>query len=81
MRQAVARHPATPPGTLALLAADADLGVVLEVARHPSTQREILLKLAADPRDLGIRRAAQVSLAPLLRSEIREDVLERWGAP
>ncbi len=81
VRLAVARHPGTPGSALQTLAEDAELGIVLAVAQHRNAERNTLFRLAADPRWSAVRTAAQASLKPLLRSEIREDLLERWDMP
>jgi len=80
VRRFVAAHPNTELQTLQRLARDADIGVLVSVAQHPSADRRLLMGLAYDDRDPGVRLAAQDRLKPLLRSEIREDVLEREGA-
>jgi len=80
VRQLVASHPNTPLGTLVLLAGDPDVNVVMAVAEHPSAGRQLLTRLAFDDRDGGIRMAAQRRLEPLLRREIREDILERYDS-
>ena len=81
VRQGVAGHPGTPLETLREMAQDDVVEVVLGVAGNPGADRELLLSLAADPRDIAIRQEAQKRLVPLLREEIREDVLERWEDP
>lgn len=78
VRRAVARHPNTSLSTLERLRADSDLEVLLAIIDHPRADRRILMKLARDDRDGGVRMAAQKRLEPLLRDEIREDILERW---
>ena len=60
---------------------DKEVGVVVAIAQHPKADRRLLLALAADPRSLEIRESAKIRLQPLLRSEIREDILERWEEP
>ena len=79
VRRLVANHPNTELTTLRRLARDSDIGVLVSVAQHPSADRRLLMKLAYDDRDPGVRLAAQNRLEPLLRSEIREDVMEREG--
>jgi len=81
VRQGVAGHPGTPLETLREMAQDSVVEVVLEVAGNPGADRDLLLSLASDPRDLAIRQEAQRRLEPMLREEIREDVLERWENP
>lgn len=78
VREAVAGHPSTPLSVLRGLAADSSLAVSLAVVRHPRADRELLLALADDRRDSTLRQTAQDRLVPLLRGEIREDVLQRW---
>ncbi len=78
VREAVARHPATPLSVLRQLAADSTLAVACAVARHPHADRGLLMALAEDRRDSTLRQTAQDRLIPLLRGEIREDVLQRW---
>ncbi|MEW6754897.1 MAG: hypothetical protein AB1505_28530 [Candidatus Latescibacterota bacterium] len=81
VRRAVAAHPATPVQALRRMALDSQVDVVVAVANHPGADRALLIDLVDDPRDAAIRMAAQAALLPLLRAEIREDVLERWQAP
>lgn len=81
IRQAVAQHPSASLDMLEKMVKDKDVGVVIAVAQHPRADRQLLLALAADPRSLEIRESAKVRLKPLLRSEIREDILERWEEP
>ena len=78
VRLAVAHHPRTPVETLKLMTGDADAAVVVAIANHAKADRDILMQLAYDDRDPVIRIAAQQRLTPLLRREIREDILERW---
>jgi hypothetical protein len=78
VREAVARHPVTPLRVLRQLAADSTLAVACAVARHPHADRRLLMALAEDRRDSTLRQTAQDRLVPLLRGEIREDVLQRW---
>lgn len=80
VRRAVARHPNTALATLDRMRADSDLEVLLAITAHPRADRKMLMKLARDQRDGSVRLAAQKRLEPLLRSEIREDILERWRA-
>ncbi len=78
IRQAVAEHPQTPLETLRQLSQDEKVEVVVAVANHPRSDRDLLEKLSFDDRDPTIRLAAQTRIEPLLRREIRDDVLERW---
>lgn len=80
VRQGVAVHPGTPLETLREMARDDVVEVVLGVAGNPGADRELLLSLASDSA-IAIRQEAQKRLVPLLREEIREDVLERWENP
>ena len=78
VRQAAAEHPNTSLSTLQRLSADGAVEVVVAVAENPTADRTLLMELAFDQRDAAIRLAAHERLAPLLRNEIREDILERW---
>lgn len=78
VRRAVARHPNTTLSILERMRADQDLEVLLGLVAHPRADRKLLMKLARDERDGSVRLAAQQRLVPLLRKEIREDLLERW---
>ena len=78
VRQAVAEHPQTSLMMLRRLSEDDQAEVVVAVANHPRCDRELLEQLSFDERDPAIRLAAQARIEPLLRSEIRDDVLERW---
>ena len=78
IRRLVAIHPATDLATLKRMVFDVDAEVVLSVANHPNADRTLLTALAYDERDGVVRMAAQKRLEPLLRREIREDILERW---
>ena len=78
VRKLVAGHPNTTLHTLQKLASDGDVEVVLAVAEHPKADRALLMELAFDDTDGSIRVAAQRRLEPVLRKEIREDILERW---
>ena len=78
VRRAVADHVNTPLEILEKMARDNDMAVVVAVANHPKADRELLIQLAYDDRDPEIRLAAHKHLEPLLRSEIREDIMERW---
>ncbi|MFC1526720.1 hypothetical protein ACFL6X_07925 [Candidatus Latescibacterota bacterium] len=77
VRRLVASHPNTRLPTLRRLATDADLAVLMAVAQHPRADRQLLMALAYDDRDGDVRMAAQDRLEPLLRTELREDILER----
>lgn len=79
VRLAVAQHPRTQPKALALLADDGDLAIQKSVAQHPLAGKELLFALSDAQRDAGVREVARKRLEPILRSEIREDVLERWN--
>lgn len=81
VRQAVAQHRNASLDMLEKMVKDKDIGVVVAIAQHHRADRHLLLALAADPRSLEIRESAKVRLKPLLRSEIREDILERWEEP
>ncbi|MCC7261537.1 MAG: hypothetical protein IT369_03340 [Candidatus Latescibacteria bacterium] len=78
VRRAVARHANTTLAILDHMRADQDLEVLLALVAHPRADRKLLTKLARDDRDAGVRLAAQKRLVPLLRQEIREDLMERW---
>ena len=78
VRHAVARHPKTTAETLEALARDIDPQVLLAVVQHPHAGRELLLRLSGFKQELAIRQIARERLVPLLKGEIREDVLERW---
>ena len=78
VRRAVLEHDKTSLNILRKLATDEDLDIVMAVAGHPNADRDLLVQLAYDKRDKEIRTMAQKRLAPLLRSEIREDILERY---
>jgi hypothetical protein len=80
VRLAVARHHNTRVETLKRLADDPDLDIQQSVAQHPQADRTLLLALSNFDRDLAVRQVARKRLEPVLREEIREDVLERWGA-
>ncbi|MFH1571163.1 MAG: hypothetical protein ABIL09_24425 [Gemmatimonadota bacterium] len=80
VRRLVAAHANTQLATLRRLAADPDSGVLMAVANHPRADRALLTALAYDDRDGNVRLAAQRRLEPLLRNEIREDILERYDA-
>lgn len=78
IRVTVAEHPQAPPDVMDGLSRDQDLNVLRAVASHANTNREILIALAYDQRDRDLRKIAHERLVPLLRSEIKEDILERW---
>ena len=78
IRQKVARHPNTSLKSLRELAADTDTAVVLAVAEHPAADRDLLTKLAYSATEGSVRSLAQKRLEPILREEIREDIMERW---
>ncbi len=80
VRRRAAAHPNMRLTTLRQLAGDNDVGVVQVVASHPQADRELLMQLAYDGRDAQVRPIAQDRLEPLLRREIRDDILERWQA-
>lgn len=80
VRRLAAAHDNTSLATLRRLASDSDIGVMMAVARHPRADRALLTMLAYDDRDGGVRLAAQRRLEPLLRREIREDILERYDS-
>lgn len=78
VRLAVAKHPSTLPETLTRLIDDPDLAIQESVAKHPRADRSLLLALSGFDRDVMVRQVARKRLEPVLREEIREDVLERW---
>ena len=78
VRNAVAQHPKTTAETLVALGRDADPQVLLSVVQHPLAGRELLLSLSYFDQEIAIRQIARQRLVPLLKEEIREDVLERW---
>ncbi len=78
VRRAVGRHANTTLSILEKMRSDSDPEVLLALVAHPRADRKLLMRLARDDRDEGVRLAAQQRLVPLLRKEIREDVLERW---
>lgn len=78
VRRLTAAHPNTPLATLRALTRDGDVKVLLAVAHHPHADRSLLTDLAYDERAPEVRLAAQHRLKPLLRREIRDDILERW---
>jgi len=78
IRLAVARHPRTQRESLERLVDDPDLSIQQSVAQHPQADRTLLLALSDFDRDISVRQVARKRLEPVLREEIREDVLERW---
>jgi hypothetical protein len=78
VRLAVAKHPSTLPETLIRLIDDPDLAIQESVAKHPRADRSLLIALSGFDRDVAVRQVARKRLEPVLREEIREDVLERW---
>jgi hypothetical protein len=78
VRLAVAKHPSTLPETLIRLIDDPDLAIQESVAKHPRANRSLLIALSGFDRDVAVRQVARKRLEPVLREEIREDVLERW---
>ena len=81
IRASVARHQKTRLETLARMAKDKtekEESVLLAIASHPQADRSLLTYLAYDARFGPVRLQAQTRLKPLLRKEIREDILERW---
>ena len=83
VRESVARHALTPSATLSRMARNEQEShepVLLAIAAHPRADRSLLTYLAYDPRSGPVRLEAQGRLKPLLRKEIREDILERWQA-
>ncbi len=77
VREAVAQHPRATLEILEPLAKDAEVGVQLLVVKHPNADRALLLQMA-EMSDEIVLKTARKRLAPLLKGEIREDVLERW---
>ena len=81
VRESVARHVKTPIETLNRMARNEQEEhepVLLAIASHPRADRSLLTYLAYDARSGSVRLEAQGRLKPLLRNEIREDILERW---
>jgi len=78
IREMAARHPNTSLISLHNLATDNDASVVLAVVEHPTANRDILTTLAYSSTEGSIRALAQKRLEPILREEIREDIMERW---
>ena len=79
VRRLTALHPNTPLVTLEKLAEDPDPVVILAVAMHANADRSLLFRLS-DNDHIDVRVTAQERLRPLLRREIRDDILERWEA-
>ena len=77
--RAVARQHSTRLATLKVLANSEDAEIQLAIATNPNTSREILTLLASGKRDESVKNKAQSRLEPIIRNEIREDVLERWS--
>ena len=77
--RAVARQQNTRLVTLKKLAISPDVEIQLAVANNPNTSRELLTLLASGKREKSVKDIAQSRLEPILRQEIREDVLERWN--
>ena len=79
VRLAVAGHPKTPLSGLRTLAVDPYVPIQVTVAKNPQAGKDLLMTLARFDRDLEVQQVARKRLEPLLRGEIREDVLERWN--
>ena len=79
VRLAVAGHPKTPLFGLKILAVDPNVPIQVTVAKNPQAGKNLLMTLARFDRDLEVQQVARRRLEPLLRGEIREDVLERWN--
>ncbi|MEE3235189.1 MAG: hypothetical protein VX294_13555 [Candidatus Latescibacterota bacterium] len=77
--RAVARQHNTRLVTLKVLVLSEDSEIQLAVAKNPNTSRELLTFLATGKREESVKNQAQSRLEPILRNEIREDVLERWN--
>ena len=77
--RAVARQQNTKLAILKTLAISPDIEIQLAVASNPNTSRELLTLLASGKREKSVKDIAQNRLEPILRDEIREDVLERWN--
>ena len=78
IREMAAKHPNTSLMSLQKLATDSDASVVLAVVEHPTANRDLLTALAYSSTEGSIRALAQKRLEPILREEIREDIMERW---
>ena len=79
VRLAVAGHPKTPLSGLETLAVDPNIPIQVTVAKNPQAGKDLLMTLADFDRDSEVQQVARRRLEPLLRGEIREDVLERWN--
>ena len=77
VREAVAQHPRATIEILEPLAKDADVGIQILVVKHPNADRELLLQMA-EANEETVLKTARKRLAPLLKGEIREDIMERW---
>ena len=77
VREAVAQHPKTTLEILEPLAKDTEVGVQLLVVKHPNADRALLLQMSEVYEEI-VLKTARKRLAPLLKGEIREDVMERW---
>jgi hypothetical protein len=77
VRATVAVHANSDSGLLGGLIEDQEEAVLLAVASNANVNRKQLMRLAA-LESVNVRAAAEKRLEPLLRSEIREDILERW---
>jgi hypothetical protein len=80
VRKAVAMHSAVGGAILDDLATDSDSTVLMAVVQHPQADRDLLLRFSQFDENLAVRQVARERLIPLLKGEIREDVLERWEA-
>ena len=81
IRASVASHKKTRLETLDRMAkskTEREEAVLLAIASHPQADRSLLTFLAYDDRSGPVRLLAQTRMKPLLRKEIREDILERW---
>lgn len=77
IRQRVASHAQISPDLIDRLIADPDPQVLVALAKNAKMTRPRLMVLAAHA-DPQIRQEAERHLAPLIRGEIRDDILERW---
>lgn len=80
VRLLLAKHQRTRLATLRRMSGDPEVDVILAVANHPTADRALLTKLAFEAEEGAVRSTAQRRLEPLLRKEIREDILERWNS-
>jgi hypothetical protein len=78
VRRQVAEHHRTLGKTLKAMLNDKDTQVLQAIAQHPKADRDILAVLSLH-QDKAVRTKAEKRLEPILRREIREDVLERWN--